>query len=132
MASRDPMLSVTILGVEEADALLSRLNSGVEVAAHQVTRVGTAVVYAWGIEFGRRRSGRTARAAGGAFMLTNALARVRNDVPATLERALPNGDDATRKALLGLGYQVEALAKAATPTRTGNLRRSIHTVQGAR
>jgi len=126
------LMSAEVLGVEEAEALLQKLNGGVVTADKTAVRVGTAVVYAWGIEFGKRRSGRAARAAGGAFMLTGALKAIQPDIGPTLEGALLAGEDATRKALLGLGYRVEALAKSHTPARTGNLRRSIHTVAGSR
>lgn len=127
-----PPLSVTILGREEAEALLSKLQSGVMVATNQVTRVGTSVVYAWPIIFGRSRSGRLGRAAGGTMSLPNALAEVIPDIGPTLAKAMPLGDDATRKALLGLGLRVEAGAKRREAVRTGNLRRSHHTTQGPR
>ena len=127
-----PLMTAEVLGVDEAEAYLKSLNAGVKGADKTIVRVGTAVVYAWGIEFGRARSGRNARAAGGARMLTDAFAAVRNDIAPTIAEALPKGEDATVKAMMGLGYQVEALAKAATPVRTGNLRRSLHTTASAR
>jgi hypothetical protein len=65
-------------------------------------------------------------------MLTGALEAVMPSIGPTLADALPNGDAAADKALLGLGYKVEAIAKARTPVRSGHLRRSIHTVQGPR
>lgn len=125
-------LTITILGVEEADAYLTRLHAGCQTVGRTSVQVGTSVVYAHGIEFGRRRSGRLARAAGGALMLTGALEAVMPSIGPTLADALPNGDAAADKALLGLGYKVEAIAKARTPVRSGHLRRSIHTVQGPR
>lgn len=127
-----PLMTAEVLGVDEAEAYLKSLNSGVKGADKTIVRVGTAVVYAWGIEFGQSRSGRPRRAAGGARMLTGALQAVRADIEPTIAAALPKGEDATVKAMMGLGYRVEAIAKAATPVRTGNLRRSLHTVAGPR
>lgn len=125
-------IAFDILGLDDAEALLSRLEAGITVATSSSVTVGTAVVYSWGVEFGRRRSGRLARAAGGAFMLTRGLQSIAPKIAPTLADALPDGDKAVNKALLGLGLAVEAFAKSATPTRTGNLRRSLHTVQGMR
>lgn len=132
MADKPLGLKVEILGLKEADALIAKLEGSAHAVGTTTVRIGTNVVYAWGIEFGRQRGGRLGRAAGGAMMLTNALARVAPTITPTLVPAMEQGEDATNKAMLGLGLKVEAFAKAATPVRTGNLRRSIHTVQGPR
>lgn len=121
------MAAVRIMGLNEAERYLRRLQGGA-AASNATVRVGTAVVYAHGIEFGRRRNGRLARRAGGAFMLTGALESIQPRIKPALARALPEGQQAVRDALLRLGYQVEAAAKPRTPVKTGNLRRSIHTV----
>lgn len=125
-------LRITILGKPEAEAALRQLHAGIDALDGLTVRVGTAVVYAWGIEFGRRRDGRLARRAGGAFMLTRALQQVKPEITPVLAKALPAGAAATERALLGIGFRAEALAKAATPVQTGNLRRSLHTVKGPR
>jgi hypothetical protein len=125
-------LRVRILGLEEAEALLATLSAGARAAGRTVVRVGTATVYAWGIVFGQTRSGRLARRAGGTFSLPDAFEAVRPEVAPALATALPDGEGAVVAAMLRLGYRVEAGTKAREAVRTGNLRRSYHTVKGPR
>lgn len=119
---------VSILGLEEAEALLERLGSGVEAAGRTKVRVGTDVVYAWGQHFGRYRSGRLARRDGGTFFLTDPFEQtIQSAIRPTLAAAMPQGATAVRNALLSLGMRLQSLAKPLAPVKTGNLRRSIHT-----
>jgi hypothetical protein len=112
--------------------------------------VRSDVDYAQGIETGRRRSGRVARRAGGAYFMRDALAQVQPKIGPTLVDALPRGPAAVNHAMEGLAHDVLLAATQLLTTRvygapvprgrsgrarwsrTGNLRRSLHTVRGAR
>lgn len=116
----------------EFQVTMRRLNQAAVSLGGSVVRVGSNLVYAYGIEHGRHRGGSLARAAGGAFMLRNALQAVHPRIKSTIAAALLHGEQAARQALLRLGYDVERGAKATVPVKTGSLRRSLHTVASDR
>jgi len=87
--------------------------------------IGSSLVYAFGIETGRTRSGRLARRAGGARMLGQALAGTRGEIAAALAAARRQGLAPGREVLLALAYRILARAQRLTPVLTGTLRRSL-------
>lgn len=124
------MAEIRILGAKEADAYLKNIGAASREAGRTVVRVGTALKYGHGIEFGRHRGGKLARRAGGAFYLTGAFRQVQPRIKRELAAALPKGAAAVLGAMRRLAADVERIAKQRVPVRTGNLRRSIHTVTG--
>lgn len=130
-------------GIKEARAYVERLRDGAEAAGQLVVLVGSNLPYAYGIHEGRHRGGRLARRAGGVPYLTLGLDRVRDEIAPTIARAIPQGPSAVLGAFARVGNDVargavESLTSTvyAGPTRgwsrTGQLRRSIHTVIGRR
>jgi hypothetical protein len=117
---------VEVVGDEVAVAALTRLARALEAMGATPVYVGSSLVYAYGIEHGRHRSGRLARRAGGAFYLTRALAAVRGELAGEVVRVLRVSGGDPRRLLLGLGYRVQAAAMPLVPVRTGTLRRSVH------
>lgn len=141
------MAAVRIYGGKRAEAYLTRLQGAVSAVGTTVVQVGVPrLAYAWGIHFGRHRySNRLARAAGGAFFLTDALKGKRREIARGVAQALPQGPQATERAMLRLGFDVQRDAQRiiservyARPlnrgqrTRTGNLRRYIGTYLNGR
>ena len=133
-------MEIRITGIQEALAALRKYAASAEVVGRVRWLVGSNLVYAFGIETGRHRSGRLARRAGGVFMLRNALARLGSQKQ-RLVAAIPQGASATESALAGMALFVEGEAKKAitpfpyspaTRRRTGHLRRSIHTLRASR
>lgn len=125
-------LTARIVGLDVAERYLRQLQAGAAYAATIQSRIGAAAPYAWGIEFGRRRSGRLARRAGGALFLTNAWRAVWPTVTPTLAVALPGGEAAVARAVARLEREVVAGAAARVPVVSGNLRRSLYTTPGGR
>lgn len=123
------MIAVRVSGVRESQAYLQKLADGAKAVGGMVVVVGSPLKYAFGIETGRHRSGRLARRAGGARMLTRGLQSVHSRIKPTVVAALPHGRAAARAAVLRLGYDVQRFAQAHTPVVGGGLRRSLHTRQ---
>lgn len=123
------VLMVRLQGDRAALQLIEAIHQGARVAGQFRARIGSNLVYAYGIEFGRHRGGKLARRAGGLLYLTRAVQEVRRTLPAALARALLGGTAEVRQTLRAQAYRVEARAKTyETAVRTGTLRRSIHTV----
>jgi hypothetical protein len=116
---------VRILGLLEATALLKQVQQSAVMWGHAHIRIGTNKVYAWGIEFGRRRNGQLARKVGGAFMLTDAYQAHAPNLAPTLAANLPKGPQATWNALVGQAMLIRNDARQRTPVVSGDLKRSI-------
>jgi hypothetical protein len=123
---------IEVVGDEVAVAALTRLARAAEAMGATPVYVGSPLVYAHGIEYGRHRGGRLARRAGGAFYLTRGLAAVRGELPTAILGTLRAAGGDPRRLLLGLGYRVQAATLPLVPVRTGTLRRSIHVRVGGR
>lgn len=126
------MIEATLTGVDELQALIGRLREAVTGLDGQSIAVATEIVYAYGIETGRYRSGRLARAVGGSFALTNAFAAHVSEVGPALAIALPLGIDATRQALTKVATDVQAGAAVGSPRLSGTLAAGFTVVPGWR
>jgi hypothetical protein len=122
---------IQIDGVQVVQDYLDSVKEGAGRAGREVVVVGSPLVYAFGIETGRHRGGRLARRAGGAFYLREAYQTVQPRIASTVADVIDQGGDATLRALLGLGYDMQREAQNRVPVRTGTLRRSIHTATRA-
>ena len=125
------MIALRINGAEYAIRTLGQWQAGLAQLARMRVQIGTDVVYAYGIVYGYRRSGRLARRAGGTFSLPNAFAAVVPLVGPTLQRTIPQGAEAVRQGLLRLAFQIQGRTQAAEAVKTGNLRRSYHVVESS-
>lgn len=133
---------VRITGHAHAQRVLEHLRDGGRAVSDARVRVGSPLQYAPGIETGRTRGGRVARAAGGLHFLERGLdhAAKRFD-KGDFAQALEHGAAATVRAIVAFGHDVEAAAKQLlspfpysprTKRRTGSLRRSVITVSSGR
>ena len=123
------MLRVKLEGLDKASNRLAQLREAFRSFGGKTVLVGSNLVYAYGIEFGKTRSGRLARRVGGAFMLRNALNEIRPQVDDVLRSALSGNVPDLGSALYKLGLRLQTIAQGQTPVRTGSLRRSMHTVK---
>ena len=123
------MIDIKLDGLDKATARLNALKESFRSFGGKTVLVGSNLVYAYGIEFGKTRSGRMARRAGGAFMLRNALNAIRPEVDDVFRGALSGNVPDLGMALYKLGLRLQSLAQGQTPVKTGSLRRSMHTVK---
>lgn len=144
-------MEIRVMGLREAEAYLARLQGTARSLNGAAVVVGTDLAYAWGMAFGRYRSGRLARRLGGDFALTDAFAAVKPSIPRRLREALSRGPAAALAALQLAGQDVltgtkqrllDRLYSVPIPSgrdgkpkwrRTSTLRRSYHveTVHGS-
>ncbi|HXI17662.1 MAG TPA: HK97-gp10 family putative phage morphogenesis protein [Chloroflexota bacterium] len=117
--------SITITGVKEAQATLTRLREGAEAAGRTTLRVGPTAKYASYVEQGTRRM--RARP-----FLAPALATVEDSLRGRLIAALPKGAQSTAAAMLGVATTLKSAAQKRAPVRTGNLRGSMYVASGRR
>lgn len=122
------MNGVRILGVQEAEAYLRKLQAGAVRIAGMSFRIGSDKPWAWGLEFGRRRNGELARRAGGTLALTGGLRSVQAEIPREVQAGLREGPDHLWRRLLGLAMRVRNYAAQHTPVITGETRRSMQIV----
>jgi hypothetical protein len=123
-------MSVTLKGLDEGVQALGRLRDAAGRFRGPMGRVGSDLIYAWGIETGFRQGGGVARKAGGAHYLQGGMEAIQRAAPAAFTVALPEGPQATDRAvdsLLQLGLR---RAREIVPVRTGQLRGSIRSVPG--
>lgn len=118
------------LFVEVDSAAATRYLSSLADATAALGRMrlvaGSPVPYAYGIETGRTRSGRVARARGGARMVEHGMAETRRQIPRIVAQLLqrPTGgvakdvEDAFRRTALGA-------IQSRTPVVFGRLRNSF-------
>lgn len=126
------MIETTLTGVDELQQLIGRLRESIDGLDGQSIAVATEIVYAYGIETGRYRSGRLARAVGGSFALTNAFAAHTADVGPALALALWLGKDAVRQSLVKIATDVQGGAATGSPRVSGTLAASFTVVPGWR
>lgn len=121
------MIDMQIKGIEEARQFLEKMDRNLQDISRVKAFIGSNLRYAYGIEYGVTRGGKLARRAGGAFMITNAIKDVRDDLKRNMIAAI-TGDGDIEAAVYRAALTAENIAKGKTPVRTGSLRRSIHTV----
>lgn len=124
------MIVVQVDGIPRARAVLDAVAGGCEAAAELALEIGSPLPYAYGIEYGRTRSGRLARRAGPAYMLTSALEESTDRLEPALIAALPKGASGTRAALIAQANDIRDTAKSRTPVKSGRLRDSIQVAFG--
>lgn len=134
-------MPLVVTGMAAARATLQAyVDAAKEHGSTKGYSVGSDLVYAAGIETGRRRSGRVARKAGGVFFMRNALEQVTHS--GSVQGAigdLPNNPDALRGIRQKLANAVAERARKilvpfnyspSTRRHTGNLARSIRVTSG--
>lgn len=124
-------IQVVVTGADAAQQSLARAARGAASASGAAYLVGSGLVYAYGIETGRHRRGGLARRAGGARMLTRAVAAVRAAGSAGLvglvRTAAARGVELDGRAIVhAVALKILGLTMPPTPVRTGTLRRSFH------
>lgn len=125
------MITIKVTGVDTAQARLRTMQQGAARLGRTRILVGSNLKYAYGIEKGRHRGGRLARAAGGAFMLQKGLDSIKESLPRDIAQAIDTGDS-VYDAVYRNALRAENVAKSFTPVKTGSLRRSFHTVSEGR
>jgi len=92
-------MEAKLLGLEEAKQRLAELAAAAKTAQQMVAKVGSPLKYAYGIEFGRHRSGKLARRAGASNALTDAFKQAQPHIRSMLPNAVKKGPQATASAL---------------------------------
>lgn len=119
-----------MIRIEADTSVVQRYFEQLDAAAHAVgaTRLqfSSSLPYVYGIETGRRRSGRLARRAGGAWMFQRGLARSQDQLASMVADGLPYGPGGINAAVQRWGRNVALPAiRSYTPVRTGALRASV-------
>lgn len=113
---------------KEAQEFLARLQRNLAELNGTKVLVGSNQPYAYGIHEGFTRSGRRARKAGGSFYIKKGIqaaeSEIRNDIVHAIRTGADLGD-----ALYKGGLRAQRYAQDIVPVKSGNLRRSIHTVR---
>lgn len=119
-----PGLTVRLSGMEPTVRFVDQLRRSMRVVTRRPVRIGTPRPYAYGIETGRHRSGRLARRAGGARMLSRAALLVQRILPAALAAAWLSGPRAMDQAWSQVARRGQTEAQRLTPVgRRPNQRR---------
>lgn len=126
------MASVALRGLDAGVQALKQVRDAAGRFQTPMLRVGSDLIYAWGIETGRTRGGRVARKAGPAHYLQGALQRVEPQLRAKYARALEEGPAAVDRATEQAGRDLVAAARSIVPVRSGRLKGSIRSVPGGR
>lgn len=123
-------LEVRIKGTREGLEYMQQLRSAVGQYTGTVLRLEADKPYAYGIEFGRHRSGRLARKAGPAYYMRGAWQRVRPGTGLLIALTLADGPVAVREAQREIGRRLVHEARDIVPVRSGALRESIRAIPG--
>ena len=119
-------ISIRSAGFDRVRSFLGGIAGAAARAQGPVISVGSPLPYAYGIETGRHRGGRLARAKGGAFMFRDALAVMKPRTGPALASAILRGTAAVEQAKRDLNRQAVEEVRKRTPVRTGALRDSVH------
>ena len=114
------------LGAADAAAFLATVQDGVKQTVGEEITAGSAVPYAWGQHFGRYRTGRLARRAGGSFFYTRAMEQVAPGVAGLIAAALPKGPAAVRQAQGAIAGRITQAARPLAPSASNRLRTSLY------
>lgn len=123
-------LRVELLGIREALAYFDDAKRGAAALGRARVLVGSPLYYARVVETGEDTKRKLRRKKGGVFYLRDAFNAVAPQIGPAIAAAIERGEGAVLRAMLRLGYQIEAGAKQRVPVRTGRLRRSLHTIAG--
>lgn len=118
-------LSMTVQGLADGLQYVTQIRDAVGRFAGPLVSVGSPLPYAYGIEYGRKRSGALARKAGPAYYLQGGLEAVQDEAKGVITAALPQGPGAVDVAAQRLGEIAQQRAQAIVPVRSGALRNSI-------
>ncbi len=102
-------MDIRILGADEVRARLEAMRRSIASAGDEDVIVGSNLVYAPGMEYGRHPGGRLARRAGGTFALTDALEAVKPAIVSVVAQAIERSTLSV--ALTKLGFDVEEWTK---------------------
>lgn len=121
------MATVRIIvgGVVQAVSKVKALGAAAEQVQGPLATFGSRLPYAYGIETGRHRGGRKARAAGGAKMFEKGVAEATEYARQILPSAIVKGPTfigAAKRKIRDKGIE---RIRAYTPVRSGNLRDSV-------
>jgi hypothetical protein len=120
---------VRLIGLTEGVQALRVLRDACGRFHGPVLRVGSDLIYAWGIETGRTKGGRVARKRGPANYLSGAITTVAPKLRKHIVQALDDGgSDALDHAMDDAGKDLVTEARARVPVVTGRLKRSIRSV----
>lgn len=115
-------VQIKVVGMVQALDKVKALGAAAEQVNGPLATFANLTPYAYGIETGRRRDGRRARAAGGAFFMRKGVQDAYKAAPGIIGPAIPKGPAAVGQAKRKLrDYGIERI-KAYTPVRSGNLR----------
>lgn len=123
---------VRLLGLAAGVQAVRQLRDAAGRFSGPLLRVGADAPYAYGIETGKTRSGRTARQAGPANYLRGAVARVEPRLRVVVADGLLGGADSADRAIEQAGDALVAEAQRLAPVRSGRLRGSIRAIRTGR
>lgn len=119
------MVQIRIGGLVQALGTIDGLGAGAKQLHGPIATFGSVLPYAYGIETGRHRGGRRARAAGGAYMFREGIAETKQHARAQLVQAIKSGPGAIAAAKGRIRtFGIQAIRKR-TPVRSGRLRASV-------
>jgi hypothetical protein len=121
-------MAIRLTGYREGVQALQQLRNGAGQFSGVMLRLGSPLIYAWGVETGYTRTGRVARKAGPARYLQGGLESIQREAPAEIVGALPKGAGAVNLAIGRLGRRAQQRAQQIVPVRSGALRASIRSV----
>jgi hypothetical protein len=119
-------ISINVSGFGAARSFLGNIAAAAVRAGGPVVSLSSPLPYAYGIETGRHRGGRLARARGGAFMFRDGIRAMQARTPGTLAAAVLRGPAAVDAAKRSLNAQAIEEVRKRTPVRSGALRASVH------
>lgn len=122
------MASVELRGLAAGVQALKQVRDAAGRFRTPMLRVGSDLVYAWGIETGRTRGGKVARKAGPANYLRGAQQRVEPTLRAKYAQAVEEGPAAVDRVNDEAGRALVAAARSIVPAVSGRLKGSIRSV----
>ena len=118
------MVNIRVTGLAAVTGLLGRVAAAAMRVNGPIISLSSPLPYAFGIETGRHRGGRLARAAGGAHMARDGINAMRPRVAPALGAAVLRGPSAVDAAKRQLQAQAVEEVRKRTPVQTGALRDS--------
>jgi len=115
---------IAVRGKEETQAALMKISTSVQGAQGLRRRIGPSLIYGFGIETGRHKGGRNARAAGGAHYMEKGAREIQSRAKSVIVQGVREGK--VIEAFDTLAFDVERVAKQEVPVVSHSLQRSIH------
>lgn len=119
------LTGIDLIGVPEVHKALSNLEDGVAEMVKAPVGVGSALPYAYGIEYGRHRSGKLARRAGPAKYMQGAIQKEIPGITKRLAKAIEGGASDVRDEKQKIAEDMTKAAQDIVPVVTGALRSSL-------